>query len=112
MIRAVPIAAALILAAGLAAAQAPEPARVSAVLTCDGMPSPLPVVFIAGDPPTAMLDWRGLPLTLEGAATGSGSGMRYTARLDAGLLAITAQRDQAILQAPGAAPAQCQVGNR
>jgi hypothetical protein len=118
VIRAVPILALVLLAAGAAGAQAqaqapaPEPARLSAVLNCDGLPAPLPVVFVAGDPPTAMLDWQGLPVTLEGITTGFESRVRYAARLDAGLLAITAGRDEADLQSPGAPLRRCRLQRR
>ncbi|MBR0647839.1 hypothetical protein [Plastoroseomonas hellenica] len=110
MIRAAPFVVAL-LASGVAGAQAPapEPAHVSVVLNCDGLPAPLPVVFVAGEPPTALLDWQGLPVTLEGAATGVDRRMRYAARLDAGLLAITAGQDEADLQSPGAPLRYCRV---
>lgn len=111
MIRARGIPALLILISGTASAQAPaaEPPRLSAVLHCEGLPAPLPVVFVAGDPPTAMLDWQGLPVTLEGVATGFERRMRYAARLDTGLLAITAGEEAADLQAPGAPLRPCRV---
>lgn len=111
MTRAGAILALALLGAGAAGAQAPlsEPARLSAVLNCGGLPAPLPIVFVAGDPPTAMLDWQGLPLTLEGVATGVDRRMRYTARLDAGLLAITVGQDEADLQSPGAPLRHCRL---
>ncbi|HEY4250545.1 MAG TPA: hypothetical protein VGM87_05080 [Roseomonas sp.] len=109
---ATPILACLALAPASAARAQTEPPRVSAILTCGGMREPLPIVFVAGDAPTAMLDWQGVPVTLAGVPEGVGPGMRYTARLDAGLLAITASRDEASVAAPGVAPAHCRLQRR
>lgn len=48
-------------------------------------------------------------MNLEGTATRFERRMRYAARLEAGLLAITAGEDEADLQSPGAPLRRCRL---